>query len=69
MNIKEDEMIYLREISGDPELKQNATDTVFNTWTKKGLIRYWQMFNGNEMDSSENISTHYNIPNNQFYRY
>lgn len=61
-------MNYLKEISGDPEFKANAIDKVFNAWAKRGRVRFWQMFTENEMNSVENISKQYNIPNNQFYR-
>lgn len=38
------DMVYLREMSRDPEFKANKTDNIFDIWASKGLVRFHQLF-------------------------
>ena len=69
LKIDINETIYIREISKDPDFKANKTEKIFNIWADKGLVRFYQLFKNNELETYENLSKQYDLSKKQFYTY
>lgn len=69
LKINKDDMIFLREISKDPDFKANKMDNIFNIWAEKGLVRFYQLFKNDELQSFEDLSKQFNIPKKHFHKY
>ena len=63
------DLVYLREIATDADFKPSVIDDAFKIWAGKGLIRFSQIITNKGVDTFENISKRFNLPNSQFYKY
>lgn len=60
---------YLRDIATDRDFKPSRIDDSFKIWADKGLIRFSQMITNKGVDTFENLSKIFHLPNSQFYKY